>query len=81
MRMRLPIPDARNLAPAHRQRLEIGLSQERLAHIAGLPRAYVGQIEIGHRNVGLTNLAKLARALDVGLGTLLDGLEEYASVE
>lgn len=59
------------------RRLELGLSQEALAHESGLQRAYIGQVETGRRNVGLDNLARLARALDIGLGELLDGLEEY----
>jgi hypothetical protein len=32
-------------------------------------------LETGRRNVALGNLARLARALDIGLGELLDGLE------
>src|SRR5262245_38684763 len=39
------------------------LSQERLAEIAGLHRTYVSLIERGERNVTLTTVEKLARAL------------------
>ena len=59
------------------RRSELGLSQEALADRAGLQRAYIGQLESGMRNVGLDNLARLARALESDLGKLLEGLEKY----
>jgi transcriptional regulator with XRE-family HTH domain len=46
------------------------LSQEDLAHDAGLHRSVVGYIEQGRREVGLLTLWPLAEALNVGVGDL-----------
>ncbi len=48
------------------------LSQEALAHLAGLDRSYVSGLERGEFNVSLLALAKIARVLGVKLGTLLE---------
>ena len=53
-----------------RIREERGLSQEELAALAGLHRAYVGQIERGEKNIGLKNLQKIAKALEVNIDDL-----------
>ena len=44
-----------------------GLSQEALAERAGLHRNYVGSIERGEREVGITRLAHLVGALGLSL--------------
>jgi len=54
-----------------RIREERGLSQEKLAALADLHRAYVGQIERGEKNIGLKNLEKIAKALNVKIKDLL----------
>lgn len=51
-------------------RAERGISQEALAHAADLDRTYLSGIERGQRNPSLTNLLKLAAALDVKLSEL-----------
>lgn len=52
-------------------RQEKGLSQEKLAALADLHRAYIGQIERGEKNIGLKNLEKIAKALGVRAKDLL----------
>ncbi len=49
-----------------------GLSQEKLGDLAGLHRAYIGQIERGEKNIGLKNLEKIAKALEVDIRVLVD---------
>lgn len=46
-------------------RLERGLSQEQLAHLAGLDRTYISSCEAGRRNVTLRTIDRLANALGV----------------
>lgn len=47
-----------------------GLTQEALAHEAGLHRAVVGFIERGERDIGISTLWPLARALQVEVADL-----------
>ena len=53
-----------------RSREEKDISQEQLAGIAELHRAYIGQIERGEKNIGLRNLEKIAKALKVNIKDL-----------
>ena len=48
-----------------------GISQERLAEMAGLHRTYVSLIERGERNVTIETIEKLATALDVEMAELM----------
>lgn len=48
-----------------------GWSQEQLALEADLHRAYIGQIERAEKNIGLINLQKIAKALEINLIKLL----------
>jgi transcriptional regulator with XRE-family HTH domain len=60
---------ARNLK---RRREELGWSQEELADQAGLHRTYVSGIERKVRNPTIEILERLAKALKVSAGDLLD---------
>lgn len=57
-----------------RTRQEAGLSQEELAHRAGLHRTYIGSVERGERNIGLLNITALATVLQVDASVLMSGL-------
>jgi len=52
-------------------RKSIGLSQEALAHQAGLDRSYAGGVERGEYNISLLNICLLAEALGVAPHELL----------
>ncbi len=48
-----------------------GVSQEKLADLAGLHRTYVSLVERGQCNISLVNIEKLAKALQVPLTRLM----------
>lgn len=52
------------------RRKKLNLSQEDLAHLAGLHAAYVGGVERGERNLALKNIAKLCKALKMSAAEL-----------
>lgn len=54
-----------------------GISQERLADLAGLHRTYVSGVERGERNISLLNIEKLAVALDVAMSDLMPGAASH----
>jgi len=53
------------------ERLRQGLSQEELGIRAGLHRTYIGMIERAEKNITLTNIEKIALALNVNPSDLL----------
>lgn len=59
------------------RREEIGLSQEEVAHRAGLHRTYISDIERGARNPSLKTLARLSEALEVPTSTLIKRGEDH----
>ena len=56
------------------RRRELGMSQEGLAHVAGLDRSYVGRIERGEHNLTFTALVRLARAMRCDVAELTAGM-------
>jgi transcriptional regulator with XRE-family HTH domain len=48
------------------------ISQERLGQLAKVHRTYIGMIERAERNITLTNMEKIARALGMRLSDLID---------
>ncbi len=47
-----------------------GMTQEQLAHKAGLSRAYVARLETGRHNPPVLTLARIAKALKVPMADL-----------
>ena len=46
-------------------RINKGLSQEKLAELAGLHRTYISALECQRRNISIDNIQKIADALDI----------------
>ncbi len=56
-------------------RTQRGISQEAVADICGLDRTYISGIERGERNPSLTNILKIASALEVRPAEIHDRAE------
>ena len=54
-----------------------GFTQESLAHESGLDRSYIGQVERGARNISLANIEAIARALNLPISELMQGVDVY----
>jgi CheY-like chemotaxis protein/predicted XRE-type DNA-binding protein len=54
------------------ERTSLRISQEELAHRAGLHRTYVSDLERGTRNPSVDSIGKLARALQVSVSRLFE---------
>lgn len=54
-----------------KERLKKGLSQEDFAEVSGFHRTYIGMLERAERNITLSNLEKIAKALDIEIAELL----------
>lgn len=56
------------------RRLELGLSQEKLAEGSSLHWSFIGRVERGQANLTLRNIVRLAEVLEVDPGALVSGL-------
>ncbi len=54
------------------ERLKRNISQERLGELAKVHRTYIGMIERAEKNITLTNMEKVARALGKKVSDLVD---------
>jgi transcriptional regulator with XRE-family HTH domain len=52
-------------------REQVGISQEKLAELAGLHRTYVSSVERGKRNISIENIERLSRALGTRMALLM----------
>jgi transcriptional regulator with XRE-family HTH domain len=62
----------------HEHRVAKKWSQEEFAHVSGLHRTYIGQIERGEKNISFANLVKISGVLGVTMSELLAGIEDNA---
>jgi len=53
-------------------RASLGISQEELAHRAGLHRTYISDLERGARNPSVESIEKIARALQIPVAKLFE---------
>ena len=54
------------------ERMKKGISQERLGELAKVHRTYIGMIERAEKNITLTNMEKIARALGRKVNELIN---------
>lgn len=53
----------------------LGCSQEQFAHLIEMDRSYYASIEVGRRNVSLSNLKKIADGFQVTISELMNGVD------
>jgi len=51
-------------------RLKKGISQEKLALLAGLHCTYISDVERGNKNISLNNIEKISKALKIDISNL-----------
>lgn len=55
-------------------RIEIGISQEKLALKAEIDRTYLAGVENGKRNLSIKSLEKIINALDISFRDFFEGI-------
>ena len=58
-----------------KKRLHRKLTQEALSADSGLSRAYISELEMGHKDPSLYTLFKLSSALKIKISSLIDEVE------
>lgn len=66
-------------AVIRRYRDRAGLSQQQLADSIGIAKSYISALELGYRAPNLNLLVKLAAALNVRSGELVDAMVDSAN--
>ncbi|WP_303868597.1 helix-turn-helix domain-containing protein [Acetobacterium wieringae] len=56
-------------------RMQLGLSQEKLAEKASCHPTYIGQIERGEKNPTIESIGKITRALGISLSELFEKID------
>ena len=74
-----PAPALAFGAVIREKRFELGMSQEDLAHAAQVERSHMGKIERGEHLPNLVLILRLAKALEVKPGLLVDTTAEHIS--
>ena len=59
-------------------RLERGLTQEKVAELAGITAVYYCQIELGNKSPSLETIINIADAMQVSIDTLVQGASRQA---
>lgn len=77
MAKRRPTLKGRTIVAANVRKLRQArhLSQDQLAHLAGVHRTYIGAVERCEKNISIDSMEKIAIALDCSLQSLLEVTE------
>ena len=62
-------------------RTQKGLSQDKLAELAGVHPTYIGQLERGEKNATLESISKITAGLSINMSTLFEKIEFAESRE
>lgn len=57
-------------------RIQLGLSQEKLAEMASCHPTYIGQVERGEKNATIESVGKISSALKVPLSRLFENIDD-----
>ncbi|TXJ01181.1 MAG: XRE family transcriptional regulator [Neisseriales bacterium] len=54
-----------------KRRAELKISQDELAYLAGVHRAYIGSVERAEKNITIGSIYKIAKALNITINELI----------